>query len=193
MTRKTILLLLFTLFLISCSRFIKLREENYSKTLSDNLIENGGFEIYQEHIDSSLSGWIIDKVTTDKVSIDTTRSFNGQNSLKVSQPSREMQLVTKPFNTSHRNVYGITISAKSVLRKVPIALHFLTFSEDGKIVSKYYINITVDTKWQTFNFVSDYLKPNSEFGRVFITIPKNNSVLLLDDISCHIIDSRQKK
>lgn len=193
MTRKALLLLFLTIILISCSRFIKLREENYSKVLSTNLIENGDFEIYHEDITNSLPGWILDKVASDKVSIDTTRGFNGNNSLKISHPSREIELVTEPFLTNHRNVYGIQFSAKSVLRKIPVVIHFLTFGENGKIVSKYYSNITVDTKWQTFKLVSDYLKVNSEFGRVFITIPKNDSVLLLDDISCNIIDSHQKK
>ncbi len=193
MTKKSIIILILSIILLSCSRFIKLREENFTKQLSENLIENGDFEIYQDNIDNSLPGWIFDKISTDKVSIDTTRSFVGNNCLKISQPSREMQLVTKPFHTNHRNVYGIRLSAKSVLRKIPIVIHFLTFSEDGKIVSKYYSNITVDTKWHTYTFVSDYLKVNSEFGRVFITIPENNSVLLLDDINCLIIDAYQKK
>lgn len=193
MTKKTLFFIFLAITLISCSRFMKLREENYSKLLSENLIENGDFEIYQDNIDNSFPGWILDKIATDKVSIDTTRSFNGHNSLKISQPGEEIQLVTKPFLTNHRNVYGISFSAKSVLRKIPIVVHFLTFSDNGKIISKYYSSITVDTKWQSYSLVSDYLMVNSEFGRVFFTIPQNNSVLLLDDISCHIIDAHQKK
>ncbi len=193
MIKKLLLLFIFGIVLISCTSFAKLREENFTKQLSDNLIENSGFEVYQEPLDSDYPGWIIDKLTTNKVSIDTTRSFTGKNSLKISQATSEMQLVSKPFVTHYRNVYGIKISAKSVLKKVPIAIHFLTFSENGKIISKYYRNITIDTKWSTYSLISDYLKVNSEFGRVFITIPENSSVLLIDDITCHIIDSYQKK
>ncbi len=193
MMKKSLFLLFFAIILTSCSSFKKMRQENFSKTLSKNLIENGDFEINQEHVDNTLTGWLLDKDSFDKVSIDSTRSFTGSNSLKISQPSREMQLISHPFPTNHRNVYGITLAAKSVLKKIPIAVHFLTFSDNGKIISKYYTNITVDTKWQSFNFVSDHLKVNSEFGRVFITIPKNDSVLLLDDINCFIIDAHQKK
>jgi hypothetical protein len=177
----------------SCARFAKLREENFSKHLSSNLIENSSFEIYQDPLDADYPGWIIDKLSVNKVAIDSTRSFTGKNCLKISQATSEMQLVTKPFSTHYRNVYGIKFSAKSVLRKIPIAIHFLTFSENGKIVSKYYRNVTIDTNWQTYSLTSDYLKVNSEFGRVFITIPENNSVLLIDDVTCHIIDSYQKK
>lgn len=193
MIKKSIAFVILAVFLISCSRFIKFREENYTKVLSENLIDNGDFEIFQENIDKTIPGWLFDKVSTDKVAIDTTRSFSGNSCLKISTPSREIQLVTKPFNCNHRNVYGVRFSGKSILRKIPIVVHFLTFSENGKIVSKYYSNITIDTKWQTFSLVSDFLNVNSVFGRVFITIPKNDSVLLLDDISCHVIDSYQKK
>ncbi len=193
MTKKSLVILVLSFMLFSCSRFVKLREENFSKRLSENLIENGDFETYQENINNTLPGWIIDKVSQDKVSIDTTRSFNGQNCLKITQPSRDIQVVTKPFSTNHRNIYGIRFSAKSVLRKLPIVVHFLTFSENGKIVSKYYRTITVDTKWQTYSLVADFLMINSEFGRVFITVPKSESVLLLDDVNCYIIDAHQKK
>ena len=193
MIKKALFLSVFGIILISCSSFVRLREENFTKTLSKNLIENGDFEIYQEQIGTAYPGWILDKNPTDRVAIDTLRSFSGQNSLKISQPSQEMQLVSKPFNTNHRNVYGLKISAKSILKKVPVTVHFLTFSENGKIVSKYYDNIVIDTKWQTYSLISDYLKVNSEFGRIFLTIPQNDSVILLDTIECFIIDSHQKK
>lgn len=193
MTRKRIVLFILSIILFSCSRFVKLREENYTKELSVNLIENGSFETYQEMINNTFPGWIIDNENQSKVSIDSTRSFIGQNSLKISQPSREMQLVSKPFNTNHRNIYGVKLSAKSVLKKIPIVIHFLTFSENGKVISRYYKAVTVDTKWKTYSLVADFLKVDSEFGRVFITIPQNDSVLLIDNVDCRIIDAHQKK
>ncbi len=193
MIKKSLLLFSLVFMLLACSNFAKLREENFSKKLSENLVENGSFEIYQNPISTDYPGWVFDKLSTDKVDIDTTRSISGKNCLKISQPSKDMQLISKPFLINYRNVYGIKINAKSVLRKIPIAIHFLSFSDNGKIVSKYYENITVDTEWQAYSLFSDYLKVNSEFGRIFITIPANNSVLLLDDISCYVIDSYQKK
>lgn len=193
MIKKIIFVSVSVLFLFACSRFMKLREENFTKELSRNLIENGDFEFSQATINKEYPGWIFDKIADDKVSIDSTRSFTGSKSLKISQPSKEIQLVSKPFETHFRNVYGIRLSAKSVLREIPITIHFLTFSDTGKIISKYYRNIIVGKKWETYSLVSDYLRVNSEFGRVFITIPQNDSVLLIDNISCYIIDSYQKK
>ena len=103
-----------------------------------------------------------------------------------------MQLISEPFVTNFRNVYGVSITAKSVLKKVPVLLHFITFSETGKFISKNKTVIEIDTNWKTFKYVSDHLQQNSEFGRIFLTIPQTDSVILFDNISCNVIDAYQK-
>lgn len=192
MNKKLLGLFFLTITLFACSPYSKLKKENYSKALSINLITNGDFEMYQEKIESTIPGWIFDKALNEKVTIDSTRSFTGKSSLKISQPTDEIQIVSDPFVTNYRNVYGISVTAKSVLKKVPVLLHFITFSETGKIVSKYKAVVEIDTSWKTFKYVSDYLPLNSEFGRIFITVPNSESVILLDNISCNVIDAYQK-
>ncbi|MFA7056279.1 MAG: hypothetical protein WC155_01790 [Candidatus Cloacimonadales bacterium] len=192
MNKKTLALLFVIITLIACSPYAKLKKEDYTKALSPNLIKNGDFEIHQEKIGSTIPGWVFDISLNGKVAIDTTRSFTGKSSLRISQPIREIQLISEPFVTNFRNVYGVSITAKSVLKKVPVLLHFITFSETGKIISKYKTVIEIDTNWKTFKYVSDHLQQNSEFGRIFLTIPQTDSVILFDNISCNVIDAYQK-
>lgn len=193
MKRKILLLLIMITTLVACSPNAKMRKGNYSKLYSNNLIENGDFEIYQEKIGTTIPGWLLDMSPNEKVAIDTTRSFMGTNSLKISQPSNEVTLISEPFITNFRNIYGFKITAKSILKKVPIVLQFITFSDSGKMISKYKVTATIGTNWETQTFITDYLRPSSEMGRVFITVYPNESVILLDNISCHVIDTYEKK
>lgn len=193
MNRKILVLLLATLILVACSSSVKMRTGTFSKEQSPNLIENGGFEIYQEEIGTSIPGWTFDISPNEKVEIDTMKSFTGSNSLKISKPSKEITMISESFTTNHRNVYGFNLAAMSTSQKVPVVMQFITFSNSGKIVSKYKTTAMVGANWETHTFTADYLKPNSQFGRLFITVYPSDSVILLDDISCQIIDTYQKK
>lgn len=193
MKTKILLLLIMIITLVACSPNLRMRTGKYSKVYSCDLIENGDFEIYKEKIGTTIPGWIFDMAPHEKVAIDTTRSFTGTSSLKISQPSKEITVISEPFITNFRNVYGFSITAKSILKKVPIVLQFITFSDSGKIISKYKSTTMIDTHWETYTFITDYLRPNSDLGRVFITVYPTDSVILLDNISCHVIDTYEKK
>jgi len=179
--------------LLGCSDVSELYILDAIQESKPNYIMNGDFEKYEEVVDNSYPGWIFDKSKIDQVTIDTLRSMTGEMSLKILQPKQEMQIISDAFEVYHRNAYGIKLSAKSLLKKVPININFITFNESGKIMSKYTSTVIITTNWDTFYFKCDFLKSRSSYARVFLTIPKNDSVVLLDDISCMNIIKYQKK
>lgn len=193
MNIKLLLLVVLVALLAGCTGYSKLLIEDALKEGKPNLLYNGDFEIYQEEINDILPGWTLDKSDEDIVSIDTTRSFSGDMSLKIDQPSGEIQLISGSFPVYHRNIYGIRFSAKSSLKRVPVQVNLLTFKSNGKIKNRFKNTVIIEKQWGTYYLRGDFLNSASEFGRIFFTIPANESDILIDDISCTNVLQYSKK
>ncbi len=191
---KFYLLFVLLLLLLACANQSKLQIIDAIEDQKPNLIFNGSFETETEIVDSSYPGWIFDYDKVDQITTDSDRAKDGNYSLKFLYPKNDVLMVSDSFEVYHRNGYGIKLSGLSLNEDIPIEVKFITFNDSGEIVSKYVSNATVSKgKWSTFYFKAQYLKTSSKYARIFINIPKNNSVLFLDDVACYNIFKFLKK
>ena len=156
-----------------------------------NLVENPGFDTYSEIPAEALKGWTVQleppTVKKNPVSIDTSASIEGSNSLKINASESSVLILSDSYTVRRYGGYYLRAQMKTDSPLPPVVqLRFIAFRDDGKIVNRFRKKSRLETDWHRFTISAGFIRPGAKFGRLGIFIPpfKEGSIWI-DDLGCY--------
>ncbi len=189
---KWLLLILagFSLLLGSCflgTSMIFLESDSNDKP---NLVQNPDFEDIDIQNPDNPASWILVSNSNDKVEpagVDSTVSFSGKKSFKITNNSRDILLVSDAFKINFTGGFFVKCSMKSAKPMLKAArVHFWTYNDAGSRKNKFSKAFKTKADWKKATISAGFLSNSVTFARIAIYIPRDtDNTVWIDDVGCY--------
>ncbi len=149
-----------------------------------NLVQNSDFEIPNDST-NVLKNWTIMNDTAKKFVVLTNKeSFSGKNALEIKNPSQDVLIISDAFEIDHNGGYYSYCHLKSLNKcDKKITVFFFAFDGNGKRKDRYREKYNISQDWKQYDVSSGFFDRNVKYGRIIISLPKDeNQIYYLDDV-----------
>jgi hypothetical protein len=155
-----------------------------------NLVLNSNFEFPDKRNPNNPAAWLLvsnSNDLTEPVALDSTVSFSGKRSVRFTNNSRDMLLVSDAFKINFTGGFFIKCSIKSAKPMLKAArVHFWAYDDAGSRKDKFSKGIKAKTEWKKATISAGFLKNSVTFARIAIYIPRDpENTVWVDDIGCY--------
>jgi hypothetical protein len=149
-----------------------------------NLIKNSDFE-QRKDSNAILKNWtVMDDSAKKFVRLTNQEHFKGNNAIEIVNPTKDVLIISAAFEIKKDGGYYSYCHLKS-LKKTDkrFTLLFFAFDKNGKRKDRYREKYRITQNWKQYDISSGFFDKNVKYGRVIISLPKDeNQIYYLDDI-----------
>jgi hypothetical protein len=169
------------------SSILFLESDTANKT---NLVKNPSFEKTDKSNPSLPEGWLVVSSTMDKtepVELDSMEAFEGSKSLRFTNCTKDLYIVSDAFNINPTGGFFSKCSVRSTKQMLsPIKVYFWAYDSQGNKKNSFRDGIKAKQDWKKATISAGFLHNSVRFGRIAIFIPKDpDNTIWIDDIGSY--------